>query len=55
MIRTTLSLALAAALAAPAHADTRLLRFPDVSDTHVAFVHAGDISRCHALAAWPRA
>ena len=43
MIRTTLSLALAAALAAPAHADTRLLRFPDVSDTHVAFVHAGDI------------
>lgn len=43
MLRSALSLALAAAFAAPAHADTRLLRFPDVSDTHIAFVNAGDI------------
>ena len=43
MIRTALGLALAAALAPAAHADTRLLRYPDVSATHIAFVHAGDI------------
>ncbi|GMU42868.1 MAG: PD40 domain-containing protein [Xanthomonadales bacterium] len=43
MIRPALSLALSLALAAPAHADTRLLRFPDVSDTHIAFVNAGDL------------
>ncbi len=43
MIRTALGLALAAALAPSAHADTRLLRYPDVSATHIAFVHAGDI------------
>ncbi len=43
MIRTALGLAIAATLAQTAHADTRLLRYPDVSATHIAFVHAGDI------------
>ena len=42
--RTVLGLALAAALApAISHAQARLLRYPDVSATHIAFVHAGDI------------
>jgi tricorn protease len=40
-------LLLAALLAAPAPAvlaeDARILRYPDVSATHIAFVHAGDI------------
>ncbi len=31
------------ALSGVAHADTRLLRFPDVSDTHITFVYAGDV------------
>lgn len=42
----TLFLALAfVSTAAPAHAqlDARMFRFPDVSDTHIAFVYAGDI------------
>jgi tricorn protease len=42
IIRTALTLALAAAMT-PASAETRLLRYPDVSATHIAFVYADDI------------
>lgn len=43
-VRTILSLALAGALAPSlASAESRLLRYPDVSATQIAFVHAGDI------------
>jgi len=37
-----LCLCLAAATAS-AEVDARMLRYPDVSETHVAFVYAGDI------------
>ena len=44
-IRRILPPALLLALAAPlsAQVDARLLRYPDVSATHIAFVYAGDI------------
>ena len=38
-----LALALAGASAAHAQSETRLLRYPDVSRTHIAFVYGGDI------------
>jgi tricorn protease len=40
-----LALPLLLALAAPALAGTKLLRFPDVHGDTVVFCHAGDLSR----------
>jgi tricorn protease len=42
IIMTVLCLCLAAAIAS-AEVDARMLRYPDVSATHIAFVYAGDI------------
>jgi len=40
---SSLTLALGTALSAPAAAETLLLRDPDISQNHIAFVYAGDI------------